>query len=184
MNEPSLRRLYPWFTVLSLLVGGLIVAAFYKDQFRDWKDWQRRYIKQEIARAATPEQRAQAARIPVEVHQYVLTESERVDRCTTCHAAVEDSSYAGLPQPLAYHPNHDRHPFEKFGCTICHQGQGSATTRQAAHGQVEHWDRPMIELRIHPVRLRQMSPAQRHPGRPPTGAGPGRLREQRLYRLP
>jgi len=83
----------------------------------------------------------------VDIHQYVLTDPDRVDRCTTCHAAVEDPSYAGLPQPLAYHPNHDRHPFEKFGCTICHQGQGRATTRQAAHGQVEHWDRPLIELK-------------------------------------
>jgi len=147
MNDSSVRRLYPWFTVLGLLVGGLVVAAFYKDQFREWKEWQRRYIKQEIARAATPDQRAQAARLPVEIHQYVLTEPERVDRCATCHAAVEDPSYGGLPQPLAYHPNHDRHPFEKFGCTICHQGQGRATTRQAAHGQVEHWDRPMIELK-------------------------------------
>jgi mono/diheme cytochrome c family protein len=133
--------------MLSLLVGGLVVAAFYKDQFREWKEWQRRYLKQEIARAATPEQRAQAARLTVEIHQYVLTEPDRVDRCATCHAAVEDPSYAGLPQPLAYHPNHDRHPFEKFGCTICHQGQGRATARQAAHGQVEHWDRPMIELK-------------------------------------
>jgi mono/diheme cytochrome c family protein len=60
---------------------------------------------------------------------------------------VDDASYAGLPQPLAYHLNHDRHPFDKFGCTICHQGQGRATTRQAAHGQVEHWDRPLIELK-------------------------------------
>ena len=49
--------------------------------------------------------------------------------------------------PLAYHPNHDRHPFNKFGCTICHQGQGRATTREAAHGKVEHWDHPMLEMK-------------------------------------
>jgi len=147
MSEPSLRKLYPWFTVLSLLVGGLVVAAFYKDQFREWKIWQRRFISQEMARAATPEQRAEAARLPLEIHQIVLTDPERVDRCTSCHAAVEDPSYAGLPQPLAYHPNHDRHPFDRFGCTICHQGQGRATTREAAHGQVEHWDRPMLDMK-------------------------------------
>jgi cbb3-type cytochrome oxidase cytochrome c subunit len=145
MTDPSLRKLYPWFTVLSLLVGGLVVAAFYKDQFREWKVWQRKYISQEIARAATPEQRAQAARLPLELRQIVLTDPERVDRCASCHAAVEDPSYAGLPLPLAYHPNHDRHPFDRFGCTICHQGQGRATTREAAHGRVEHWDRPMLE---------------------------------------
>jgi mono/diheme cytochrome c family protein len=145
--DDSLRKLYPWFSVLGLLVAGLVVAAFYKDQFREWKDWQRQYIKDELARAATPEQRRDAARIPVEVRQIVLTEPDRVDRCTTCHTAVEDPSYAGYPLPLAYHPFHDRHPFDKFGCTICHQGQGRATTRQAAHGPIEHWDHPMLDLK-------------------------------------
>lgn len=145
--DASLRKLYPWFTVLGLLVGSLVVAAFYKDQFREWRVWQRKYMNTEMARAVTPEQRADAARLPVEIKQIVLTGPDRVDRCTTCHAAVEDPSYAGLPQPLAYHPNHDQHPFDKFGCTICHQGQGRATTRQAAHGQIEHWDRPMLELK-------------------------------------
>jgi mono/diheme cytochrome c family protein len=100
-----------------------------------------------LARAATPEQKADAAAIPIEVRQIVLPELDRVDRCTSCHIAVEDSSYAGFPVPRAYHPNHDRHPFSKFGCTICHEGQGRATTRQAAHGRVEHWDRPMLDLK-------------------------------------
>ena len=147
MTEPSLRRLFPWFTFLGLLVGGLVVVAFYKDQFREWKVWQRKYAAMELARAATPEQKAEAARLSIEIRQTVLTEPDRVDRCATCHAAVEDPSYGAYPLPLAYHPNHDRHPFDKFGCTICHQGQGRATTREAAHGQVEHWDRPMLDLK-------------------------------------
>jgi mono/diheme cytochrome c family protein len=145
--DPSLRKLYPWFTLLGLLVGGLVVVAFYKDQHREWKDWQRKYVKDEVARAATSEQRSDAARTPVELRQIVLAELDRVDRCTSCHISIEDPSYAGFPQPLAYHPNHDRHPFNKFGCTICHQGQGRATTRQAAHGTVEHWDHPMLEMK-------------------------------------
>jgi mono/diheme cytochrome c family protein len=70
-----------------------------------------------------------------------------VDRCTTCHLAVEDSGYAGYEQPLAYHPNHAQHPFEKFGCTICHQGQGRATDRVAAHGHVQHWEHPMLPMK-------------------------------------
>ncbi|SPE52851.1 conserved exported hypothetical protein [Verrucomicrobia bacterium] len=147
MTNNSLRKFYPWFALLGLLVGGLIVVAFYKDQFREWKDWQRAYIKQEISRAPTPEQRANPARIPVEIRQIVVTDLDRVDRCTSCHLTVDDPSYAGLHLPLAYHPNHDRHPFDKFGCTICHQGQGRATTREAAHGRVEHWDRPMLEMK-------------------------------------
>lgn len=144
--DTGLRRLYPWFTTLGLLVGGLVVGAYYKDQFRDWKVWQRAYIKQELARAATPEQKAEASRIPVEIRQIVLPGLDRVDRCTSCHLTVDDPGYAGLRLPLAYHPNHDRHPFDRFGCTICHQGQGRATTREAAHGHVQYWDHPMLPM--------------------------------------
>jgi len=146
MDTP-LRKLYPWFTLLGLVIGCLVIAAFYKDQHREWKDWQRQYIKDELARASTPEQRSDAARLQLEVRQIVLPDLDRVDRCTSCHVAVEDPSYAGFPLPRSYHPNHDRHPFNKFGCTICHQGQGRATTRDAAHGKVEHWDQPMLDLK-------------------------------------
>src|ERR1035438_9231361 len=107
--DTSLRKFYPWFTALGLVVGGLIVAAYYKDQFREWKTWQREYVKAELARAATPAQRAAAARTPVEIRQVVLPEPHPLDPCTSSPATVEDPSYAGLPLPLAYHPNHDRH---------------------------------------------------------------------------
>jgi len=147
LTEPSPRSLYPWFTALGLLVGALVIVAYYKDQFREWKEWQRAYIQQELARATTPGQKAAAARIPVEVRQTLLPGLDRVDRCETCHLVVDDASYAGFQQPLAYHVNHDQHPFEQFGCTICHQGQGRATTREAAHGQVAHWDRPMLPMK-------------------------------------
>ena len=55
--DTSLRKLYPWFTLLGLLIGGLVIAAFYKDQHREWKDWQRQYIKDEIG----PRRHARAA---------------------------------------------------------------------------------------------------------------------------
>src|ERR1035437_4620368 len=147
MTDTSLRKFYPWFTVLGLLIAALTALAFYMDQFREWKAWQHAYVKQELLRASTADQREAAARIPIEIKQIVLPELNRVDRCTTCHLAVEDQSYAGFPQPLAYHPNHAQHSFDKFGCTICHQGQGRATTKEAAHGDVAHWERPMLALK-------------------------------------
>jgi len=147
MAESALRKFFAWFGLLGLVVAGLVAVAFYKDQFRDWKDWQHAYIKQELARATSAEQRDMAARIPVEIKQFVLPELNRVDRCTTCHIAVEDPSYGGFAQPLAYHPNHAQHSFEKFGCTICHQGQGRATTKEAAHGNVEHWGHPLLPMK-------------------------------------
>lgn len=147
MNDGSLRKFYGWFTVLGLLVGVLVGLGYYRDEYRPWKDYQRRFIREEIRRATTPDQRTLAQSTPVQIRQILLPELNRVDRCTTCHLAVEDPSYGGYPQPLAYHPLHDQHPFDKFGCTICHRGQGRATTAADAHGNVPHWDEPMLPLK-------------------------------------
>ena len=147
MPSSDLRKLFPWFIATGLVVGGLVILAFYQDQFPEWKDWQRAYIKQELARATNDAQRTLTASTPIAIKQIVLADIGRIDRCTTCHVTVEDASYSGFKPPLTYHPNHAQHPFEKFGCTICHQGQGLATTRPAAHGHIEHWEHPMLPMK-------------------------------------
>lgn len=72
-----------------------------------------------------------------------------VDRCTTCHLAVESSLGTYKEQPFRRHPEAPKHlyyqfPFDKYGCTTCHGGQGRATSADAAHGRVAHWDRPLL----------------------------------------
>lgn len=146
MEQSPLRQYFPAFAVLGLAITALLFVVIYRDHFREWKQWQRAYVGKEKARASTPEQRETAGRIPVRIQQIVLPDLGKVDRCVTCHVPVEDPSYSGLPQPLAYHPNHEQHPFERFGCTICHRGQGRATTRDAAHGRVPHWESPMLSM--------------------------------------
>src|SRR6516164_10882805 len=99
MTDGSLRKFYGWFTVLGLLVGGLVVLAYYRDEEREWKDYQHKYIQEELRRASTPQQRALAERIPVQIRQILLPDLNRGDRCTTCHVAVDDPSYGVYPQP-------------------------------------------------------------------------------------
>jgi mono/diheme cytochrome c family protein len=171
MIEPSLRKFYGWFTFLGLVVGVLVVTGYYKDEFRDWKAYQRKFIQGEMRRAATAKQKAQAARIPMEIRQIILPDLNRVDRCTTCHLAVEDPTYAGYPQPLAYHPLHEQHPFESFGCTVCHRGQGRATTVADAHGNVPHWDEPMLPLRYVQASCGKCHQAADNPGAPELAHG-------------
>jgi mono/diheme cytochrome c family protein len=171
MNRDSMVKYYSWFTVLGLLVGGLIVLAYYKDEYREWKGYQNKFIQEEIRRASSPQQKANAQSIPVAVRQILLPELNRVDRCTTCHLAVEDPSYGGYPQPLAYHPQHEQHPFEKFGCTICHRGQGRATTTADAHGEVEHWDHPMLPLKYIQASCGQCHEAEDNPAAPELAHG-------------
>lgn len=171
MSEHSLRKFYGAFTALGLLVGGLVIVAYYKDQNRGWKVYQRQYIKEEMRRATTPQERELAAETPVQIHQVILPQLNRVDRCTTCHLAVDDPSFAGYPQPLAYHPNHAEHPVEKFGCTVCHRGQGLATTVKDAHGNVPHWDSPMLPLKFIQASCGQCHEASDNPAAPELARG-------------
>lgn len=94
---------------------------------------------------------------------------ERFDRCRTCHSLIDvvddtiTTSIQGafphgekkdgkFPHPYSSHPNlslylsaTSPHPLPKFGCTVCHEGQGSGTSFQnASHSpndphQMETW---------------------------------------------
>ncbi|MFI5335533.1 MAG: c-type cytochrome [Opitutales bacterium] len=166
MAEKSTRSYYVLFTALGVLLSILVVLGYYKDQFRSWKTYQAQYVREELKRANTPQQHLLAATTPIQIRQIQLPELNRIDRCTTCHIASEDPSYGGYPQPLAYHPHHDQHPFEKFGCTVCHRGQGRATTTEAAHGHVEHWNEPMLPLRYIQASCGQCHQASDNPAAP------------------
>lgn len=100
-----------------------------------------------------------------------MTYVERFDRCRTCHAMIDtvddtvtttiagafphgDSKDGKFPHPFASHPNlglflsaTSPHPLPKFGCTVCHEGQGSGTSFQnASHTpndpvEMEKWEK-------------------------------------------
>ena len=65
----------------------------------------------------------------------------KMDRCTTCHLAIDREGYEEYPQPFRTHSNLDAyvgsaspHPVGQFGCTVCHEGMGqSLTFRHASH---------------------------------------------------
>ncbi|MDA1012879.1 MAG: c-type cytochrome [Planctomycetota bacterium] len=90
-----------------------------------------------------------------------MSETARFDRCRTCHLNIDTTETGGVPafpfghpgsddvdvwlaknefpQPFATHPHPELystasspHPVEKFGCTICHDGNGSGTSVQNA----------------------------------------------------
>jgi cytochrome c2 len=78
----------------------------------------------------------------LQIHQIVLNnlpedlyfaKTTRVDRCTTCHQAIDQKGYEDAPEPFRTHPRLELflgaaspHPLEKVGCTICHGGVGEA----------------------------------------------------------
>ena len=76
----------------------------------------------------------------------------KMDRCQTCHLAIDLAGYEDYPQPFRTHPNLDTyvgsaspHPLETTGCTVCHEGMGqSISFVDVAHSpsspeQMEDW---------------------------------------------
>lgn len=75
------------------------------------------------------------------VRQRWISGLNRVDRCETCHLGVEDPRFKDTPQPYTTHPDADLHPIGSFGCTVCHGGQGLATSLEESHGPTESWQK-------------------------------------------
>ena len=90
-----------------------------------------------------------AAKLPRGLQQVWIPALHRVDRCTTCHVATDGGVMtAEAPQPWRSHPHPEllaAHPVERFGCTLCHGGQGQATTQASAHGEVPFWEEPLLD---------------------------------------
>jgi mono/diheme cytochrome c family protein len=135
-RDLGITRLLWVFAGLSVALLVALAAAPAKSTFTEWKDAQEAYNR--IARGAG------ISEVPLGVKQIWKAELGVVDRCTSCHIGM------GVAEPIAgerlfrAHPAIPHDPSE-FGCTVCHAGQGRATTKEDAHGNVRHWDEPLLE---------------------------------------
>ena len=78
----------------------------------------------------------------------------RVDRCTSCHSAIDKPGFDDQPNPWKTHPKREfifgKHPPDKFGCTPCHNGDGTAVNSVVqAHANFydEHGELEELHLR-------------------------------------
>jgi mono/diheme cytochrome c family protein len=135
--------------VSTLTIIAIVVAALQENYFADWYHYRHQYEDLLERKATDDAGRAAAALFDVGVVQNFVPELGAVDRCMTCHAGVEDPRMVDADAPFTTHPGRylELHDPSKFGCTVCHEGQGRATTVADAHGHVPHWDWPMLEER-------------------------------------
>ena len=215
----STKRLHVWLALASLALLVVTVWMVGADHYRPWKQYQRTFRAQ-IEPWLTEDQIRQpgfgkrllrlplidAFGRPLAVDQiwlpeltldYHFQQVARFDRCVTCHQGI-DRSVPGLPLPYTSHPRLDLfvgaaspHPMAEFGCTICHDGQGSATDfRWASHTPDDpqqgadwrkahgwspnpHWDLPMLPRRFAESRclkchheVSDLEPSRRFPDPP------------------
>jgi mono/diheme cytochrome c family protein len=140
--------------VVLLLSGLACVAltgaqAWRENLSPEWRLHQQRYAQNLNARAQSDTERAAARGFEVRLRQIVLQEGLATDRCVSCHVAAEDGRMADQPEPLRSHPGDylDTHPAERFGCTLCHDGQGLAITTAdaAAYERERFWEKPLLK---------------------------------------
>jgi mono/diheme cytochrome c family protein len=129
-----------------------------------------------------PTLKIQQFALPNVVDDVNFTRVPKLDRCTTCHLAIDKKGYENYPQPFKTHPNltaylggDSPHPINRVGCTVCHDGMGqSVTFTDAAHTPRDekqakaweekyhwesphYWDYPML-----PVGMTEASCAKCH----------------------
>jgi cbb3-type cytochrome oxidase cytochrome c subunit len=124
------------FVVLSMLILLFFFWQIGKDYNRPYLSYQKKY-KELLSK--TGEGEPELAAFQLGARQQWIADLGRVDRCETCHLGTEDPRFQNAAQPFRTHPDADSHPFEKFGCTVCHGGQGLATSVGDAHGPTGNW---------------------------------------------
>ncbi len=155
------------FYLSLLLISGLILIifialAFYREISPEWKRYQADYRELLIKKARDDASRKKAAALKIEHQQIYLESLKRVDRCMYCHIGVDNPLMADAPVPFKQHGGDylKNHPIDKFGCTVCHYGQGRATNKKEAHGiiPVTQFDYPIS------YRLKTPPPRVEYPG--------------------
>jgi hypothetical protein len=139
------RRDFGWLVVMSVVFFALVAVGVWQEYSTQWKPWQRRFRTVLVQSG----QLAAARKFNVGIKQIWVPDIGVVDRCVSCHLGYDYGRVlpANLPEPLTPHPDlpfMSAHPFEKFGCTTCHGGQGWATSAAAAHQAGPGWDEPML----------------------------------------
>ncbi len=197
----DLRQLHVWMGLGALALLGATVWMIAAEYRQPWRQYQREYrrLLASAPEAAPPRRRPAIEQIwlPDLTLDYHFQRVARFDRCTTCHQGIGEVD-RGFPQPFRSHPRPEflagsdsPHPVEEFGCTICHDGQGSGTSfRHSSHSPDTpeaaarwrrehdwqpnpHWEWPMLPLRFVESRCLQchhevtdLEPSERFPDPP------------------
>ena len=141
-DSPYPRLDRPVLALIGLLLVVSTVLFAWADRAHDWRYYQQEFRQQ--VREKLGDEKAKT--VPSGLQQVYVPGLARADRCVTCHQAVAWKGFETADEPYRTHPPEPlkAHPVERFGCTSCHGGQGWAVDTEAAHGQVAHWEEPLL----------------------------------------
>ncbi len=149
--EVEQRRWRGMFLLLAALSLAVAIWTVWDEAItrRPWKEIRGQF--NEIAAAIGQQP------VPIEIVQVINPDLGVVDRCQTCHPAIDRAGFESEEIPLQFrtHPRRKEllgknHPVESVGCTVCHHGQGAQTkgvgSQPFAHGRLDpYWERPLLK---------------------------------------
>ncbi len=134
-----------------VLTGVLLLAVFLwtglkENVYTDWRRYQLEYRDILEKKAKTKLGRKLHQDFDIRIRQVVIPELGVVDRCVSCHNGITDPRMTDVKSPHKVHPGPylNQHEVGKFGCTICHRGQGRALVFSEAKAVGHHWPHPML----------------------------------------
>jgi mono/diheme cytochrome c family protein len=146
MKDPS--RLFRWtLLVTSLLSTLLLLAAAVQENFFSQWYWVQREYRGLLKQKATDDAGRDLARnFRVELKQVSVPALGAVDRCVSCHNGIDDPRMTDVKPPHRVHSGDilRTHPADRYGCVVCHQGQGAATNFRDAKAEDAYWDYPLL----------------------------------------
>ena len=137
-----MKRRHKVFAAAVIAIVIITVVIFYRENSQEWRHYQQSYNTKLADKLNKPEFQSE----PIRIKQVWLTKLNTTDRCILCHLGVENPLFVNESQPYTTHPGDilKTHPVDKFGCTVCHQGDGQAVTVEATHGVVHHLNRQLL----------------------------------------
>ncbi len=166
MSRKKIYLLLPVAAILGFLLGGMFFAQNDK-QNTDWKKYQKKYYKKQVLKtekeyeASTSAEEKELLRKRLkslknsvyEVKRILLnsktawaenvngdkvkSEKVEVEKCMTCHI---DEEKLRTSHPKDF-------PFDMYGCSVCHEGNGRALDEELAHKGM-YYDRRDMQRRL------------------------------------
>ncbi|MGQ9857523.1 MAG: c-type cytochrome [Thermodesulfobacteriota bacterium] len=115
-------------------LGFLVATAAKEGLLRPWRS-----IQASVTGESGP--------IDIRLRQIVVPGLRVVDRCVTCHVGMAPGEPSLSGSKVAFSHKPVVHDPAELGCTVCHAGQGYATEKADAHGEVRFWPLPMIPVK-------------------------------------
>ena len=127
-----------WLIIASAVLTLVLLWVVWDSSRQEWGEYQKTYYRLALNRAQNEAQKEWARSQRFEVKQLQPKELGTVERCVTCHLAVDNPMFRFGSEPLRMHSSLlESHPPMRFGCVVCHGGEGRAVTTLEAHGQGE-----------------------------------------------